>query len=210
MHDLPKNAQGRQKGNKGTASTKQLESSAETELTKQQIKMNAELEQKLIEKYPDMFSGVNDPITENLMGFGCEHGDGWYDLLDTMCRFMSKAIEQRGFVELKEPDEEGHSYAPYAAPKLKFVQIKEKFGTLCVYYDMYKVEDPQHDKFVEASVDECHARLSGMISAYEAYTEYLSGKTCEVCGDPGKLYTDGWWSTRCPKHSRNQENEQSN
>jgi len=30
--------------------------------------------------------------------------------------------------------------------------------------------------------------------------EKLTEVTCEVCGEAGKLYTDGWYSVRCDKH----------
>lgn len=43
--------------------------------------MREELEKKLYNEFPLLYGGRNKPLTESLMGFGCECGDGWYDLL---------------------------------------------------------------------------------------------------------------------------------
>ena len=54
-------------------------------------------------------------------------------------------------------------------------QVKEKFGTLRFYYD-------GGDETIE-----------GMVRMAEAMT----GKTCESCGVPGYLRTDGWYRILC-------------
>ena len=48
--------------------------------------MKQELEQQLIAKYPKLFGDVNKSPMESLMCFGCECGDGWYDILDNLLR----------------------------------------------------------------------------------------------------------------------------
>lgn len=58
---------------------------------------------------------------------------------------------------------------------IEVVQVKEKFGTLRVYVN--GASDAVHDMIDEA--------------------EEESGKTCERCGKPGKLYDDGWMTTLC-------------
>jgi len=60
-------------------------------------------------------------------------------------------------------------------------QVKEKLGTIRFY------------------VFNCHdERISALIdSAYEQ-----SCKTCEYCGKPGVLVTDGGIATLCPDHAR--------
>lgn len=57
-------------------------------------------------------------------------------------------------------------------------QIKEKFGTLRFYYS-------GGDEYV-----------NGLVSMAEA----ISGKTCDVCGGPGKLTGKNWLATRCKEH----------
>lgn len=63
-------------------------------------------------------------------------------------------------------------------PGYSVVQVKEKLGTLRIYLDGIS----------QASQD--------LVFACE--TE--SGKICETCGDPGKLYSNGWRRTLCEKH----------
>lgn len=61
------------------------------------------------------------------------------------------------------------------------VQIKEKYGTLRIYLAGY---------------------LDGIDNIITKY-ENLSAKTCEICGDKGKLSTDGfWYKTLCDKHRK--------
>lgn len=73
--------------------------------------MKKELQQQFYARWPSWFSGRNEPITQNLMPFGFEHGDGWFDLEWRLC----EALEQVVPVDYK------------------LFQIKEKFGTLRWY-----------------------------------------------------------------------------
>lgn len=66
------------------------------------------------------------------------------------------------------------------APQVVVEQVKEKFGTLRFYY---------------RGGDE---KISGMVW----HAENLSGKTCEVCGAPGKTRGKGWYYTACDKHAK--------
>lgn len=59
------------------------------------------------------------------------------------------------------------------------VQVKEKYGTLRFYIDN--------------GIDEHY----NIIDHYER----LSGKTCEVCGEPGKIRTGSWIKTLCDHHN---------
>jgi hypothetical protein len=70
--------------------------------------MNREHTQYLIENFPGLYAGVTKPLTESLMGFGFECGDGWFELL----KELSEKLE------------------PYG---VEAVQVKEKFGGLRFY-----------------------------------------------------------------------------
>jgi hypothetical protein len=74
--------------------------------------MSPELEQKLTEKYPSIFADRDRPPTESLMCFGCECGDGWFDLLDALCFRLTQLDSDK---------------------ELRAMQVKEKFGTLRFY-----------------------------------------------------------------------------
>lgn len=74
--------------------------------------MNPELETKLVTAYPSLFRGKDAPVTENLMSFGCECGDGWFELINQACQLI----------------------AQHAEPGFLWTQIKEKYGTLRLNY----------------------------------------------------------------------------
>jgi hypothetical protein len=73
-----------------------------------------------------------------------------------------------------------------ACPQVIATQVKEKFGTLRFYYD-------GGDEYVRA---------------LENMAESMSARTCEVCGNPGKVYRDRWHSTLCPTHAKEQHREE--
>ena len=84
--------------------------------------MKAELQQKLYEKYPNIFRQKDLDKTVTAMCWGISCGDGWYDLIDTLCENIQNRIvnANRG-----KPEEE-HLVC-------EAVQVKEKFGGLCFY-----------------------------------------------------------------------------
>jgi hypothetical protein len=77
--------------------------------------MNVELETRLSELYPNLFRGQDLPVTENLMSFGCECGDGWFNIINTACSLIATHEEHEG------------------RTAFLFTQIKEKYGTLRIY-----------------------------------------------------------------------------
>jgi len=85
--------------------------------------MNKELQEKLFNSYPEIFRQKDLDKTETAMCWGVACGDGWYDLIDTLCENIQNRINNIN--RLKKEDEE----------KLicEAVQVKEKFGGLCFY-----------------------------------------------------------------------------
>jgi len=79
--------------------------------------MRNELENKLVEKFPELFGDRDKPPTETLICFGCECDDGWFDLIYTACHVIQNHME----------------YSP-ETPQFRFSQIKEKFGGLQLYH----------------------------------------------------------------------------
>ena len=72
--------------------------------------MNNENKKKLFVDFSDLYAGRNLPITENLMPFGFECGNGWFNLIYELSDKISKLD-----------------------PNCKAVQVKEKFGGLRFY-----------------------------------------------------------------------------
>ena len=80
--------------------------------------MNANNSLALYEAFPRLYRGRAKPLTESLMAFGFECGNGWFQIIWD----LSAAIEKLAV-------EEGH--ADEGWPEV--VQVKEKFGTLSFY-----------------------------------------------------------------------------
>lgn len=74
--------------------------------------MTKELQDKLYSKYPDLFKQKDLPSTQSCMCWGIAVGDGWYNLIEELCRELTKL---GGGVEA--------------------AQVKEKFGGLRFYLE---------------------------------------------------------------------------
>ena len=104
--------------------------------------------------------------------FYFEHGDGWYSLLEDLCSVIQSHIDWRAKVADMNGTETDIS-------QVMAVQVKEKFGGLRFYYD-------GGDSYIRGAVD---------------MAEYMSEKTCEACGKPGrKTMVNRWLRTVCDEH----------
>ena len=160
--------------------------------------MKRELDEALCAKYPLIFKDRNADMRTTAMCWGLECGDGWYNIIDTLCGLLTyeyrsaksrydhlvevgvgnvlygtKTVTQEALDEAKTKLDEETLKVPVA------VQVKEKFGGLRFY--------------VQAATDKHYQYIS--------FAESMSYRTCEVCGAPGKTYTDGWHTTLCDIHA---------
>lgn len=112
-------------------------------------------DKRICDTYPGLFRvGPNGT-------FGFECRAGWLGLIETLCQMVAQA---KGTERAEE---------------MRFVQIKEKFGALRVYY----------------------VGGNTVISAYVSFAEAMSQKMCEVCGSPAQMVsTGGWMRARCEMH----------
>ena len=133
------------------------------------------LQEELFDKYPKLFTQKDLTIEQSPMAWGITCGDGWYNILDTLCNRITKYIKSNKNVG-KEANDDWEDIDP--ENPVQFVQIKEKFGTLRVYINW------------------------GDETIYEliAFAEEMSSVTCEECGAPGELMTQGWYKTCCHTH----------
>lgn len=144
--------------------------------------MKEELVKQLHERYPLIFERKT----------WCECGDGWYDLINTLCHSMQSHIDNRArqrmwAIEHNRKLQENPDYKPYdATPRtvpdeidqVVVQQIKEKFGGLRFYCN--------------GGSEGTH----GMISL----AEDLSYGICEECGNRGERRSGGWIRTLCDEH----------
>lgn len=138
--------------------------------------MDAELQQKLYDEYPQLFSNKDKGIQSSCMSWGCECGNGWYEIISNVC-WMIKQHEdnkrwRQEYLEKNEPERLANE--PEYFP-VKFDQVKEKYGGLRLYFS-------GGDEYVE-----------GLVRMAEA----ISYTICEVCGNKGNLNKGGWISTLC-------------
>jgi len=177
--------------------------------------MNERLEKELVEKFPSIFRQTTLPPTESSMYFGCACEDGWKDLIYCAAQIMTNM----------------HEYNPDMYQKVEFAQIKEKYGSLRLYYDVipltkeefidnekanryYYLRSPKFIKLIgklKRSVLDSYAykrylkvteSKSSFYYGVTSYAEVLSSKTCEVCGEKGVVRKGGWIKTLCDKHHK--------
>jgi len=161
--------------------------------------MRKELDEMLCEKYPLIFAQRNGDKRETCMVWGFECGDGWYNILDTLCANIQHRIDCKLETielahKLNEELKEAESNAFEGWPDWKMrnprkipepieqvvaIQVKEKFGTLRFYF---------------MGGDDV---IDGMVSMAES----MSARMCEICGVPTtRDQEDGWVRTRCDEH----------
>lgn len=117
------------------------------------------LQDELYNKYPKL-------LNKEIWCDNINCGDGWYNIIDQVCARIDHYLKYKQDVQVE------------------FVQIKEKFGMLRMYFI-------GGDQYVHGVVD---------------FAENISGVICEVCGKPGIKIYNGWIKTRCSKHRNNKSN----
>jgi hypothetical protein len=96
-------------------------------------------------------------------------GSGWRHILERLCQRIEAAIAS-------EP-----------AVSFRFLQIKEKFGTLRAYHRSSGLS-PAAELAVDTAIELAEAR---------------SAFVCEQCGQRGHLWNDhGWYRTACDEHGQ--------
>jgi len=124
--------------------------------------MNEELQETLFNKYPEIFQEKDLPMTQTAMCWGIDTGDGWYDIIDTICSKLDKLN-----ADLPE------------GKKIIARQVKEKFGGLRFYTSRSSDESSEIIREGEAkSYDTCD--MCGN-PGYVNPTGYWMVTLCESC-----------------------------
>jgi hypothetical protein len=87
--------------------------------------MRKELQDRLYEKYPEIFKNKDGDSKETLMCFGICCGDGWYFLINNLCKSIKNYVEWKNRVAKPEEDQCGISVVAE--------QVKQKYGSLRFY-----------------------------------------------------------------------------
>jgi hypothetical protein len=83
--------------------------------------MKDELEETLCKKYPKLFVNIDADMTTTAMCWGFECGNGWYNIINTLCANIQSHIDWKNKNEV-------------VVPQVTVDQVKEKFGSLRFYY----------------------------------------------------------------------------
>lgn len=111
---------------------------------------------RLQRRYPRVFTSSN-------LEWGLEHMSGWDELIDAMSMRIDAILSDN------------------TKGEIVLLQVKEKFGTLRVYYRLKQLEGNAIAEIAEAIKE-----------AQEASTHF-----CEICGRPGTLLPNNQMKTRC-------------
>lgn len=161
--------------------------------------MKTELQQKIFDKYPKIFGDRTKPMTETCMCWGLEVGDGWYDLIDTLCEALTYTYTTS--VQVDKEDGKRLGIEPYSdsyyfsvePPQVIATQVKEKYGTLRFYYREEYSEEIQslYQTGKYPDLQRIIDRYSDYIKGVVHFAETASGRTCEETGLPGELHVSG-------------------
>ena len=81
----------------------------------------------------------------------------------------------------------------YLCPDYTINQIKEKFGSLRIYWSL-----PTEGTWSDTTSEHDREIVHNIMRSLVRYAEFLSGTTCEICGEPGtNLVKNYWVKTLC-------------
>lgn len=178
--------------------------------------MKKELDEKLCADYPKIFVNRYGDPDKTCMNWGFECDDGWYTLIDALCKNIQHHITQQ---------QEARQWAIDYNQMLIDVQRRNDWTSFYIRYDgmgEQYVEQckarvpteplrdvaPEIDQVVAVQVKE---KFGGLRFYYEGGDETIYGmvrmaesmsvRTCEVCGNLGKPRNTGWIRTLCDVHA---------
>jgi len=179
--------------------------------------MKRELEQKLINDFPELYIEHNEPPTKSLMCFGMDVEDGWYDIVYALSRCITYHVESRinREIVLRENLKFGRVFDDWKKGwkskwwyRYVWKNIKEYKRLLePLDIDSMRVRAVQvKEKFggLRFYIHGADDEVFGMIEM----AEMMSYVTCEKCGHHGKMHRRGsWLKTLCTKCAKPLEYE---
>lgn len=185
--------------------------------------MKKELQEKLYNRYPELFSQKDLSIKQSCMPFGIETGDGWYNIINSVCCLLqhyvknSRSDRARNLIwnrRLKQAiDGNTTNLYRFFNNSIGYTEEKanEEIEKQIKNKNFRKVEKPVPQiQFTQIKEKYGTLRLytnhvDDYIDGVVAMAEIMSGCTCEVCGVPGKLTGGGWYQTLCRRCAKQQQ-----
>lgn len=140
--------------------------------------MRKELDEKMCQEFPEIFTERGLTMDKTAMCWGFQHEDGWYEIVHDLCSQLDLVRKTTGIVVVA-------------------TTVKEKYGTLR-FYTREEV-DPSMPALPDDKAKVWLDIIHGIIS----YAEARTACTCEVCGEYGELMAKGTWvQTLCEDHAK--------
>lgn len=133
--------------------------------------MDADRQQQLFERYPQIFQERSLPVAESGMGRGIETGNGWFHLIDTLCARLQRETDLD------------------RAPQVIATQIKEKLGGLCFYSSNTNTERQQAMIDLACALSRCICDVCGAPGSLLSLDQRCTN------------FRPAFLATRCPAHA---------
>jgi hypothetical protein len=189
--------------------------------------MKTELENKIFEKYDKIFRNRTKPMSQTCMCWGLACGDGWYHILDYLCKNLQEVekkydvqviadqIKQKfGGLRFYYHVEHGErwSYKPKFIKRYIFNILNkiQKFKYFTVdtsdewYLDGKKTTRERKGNWSTNNQINAYNCVKDLIDYHIGVAENMCDITCESCGITGASQNEsGWISTLCEKCKTN-------
>jgi hypothetical protein len=170
----------------------------------------------LCDKYPKIFKDRHGAPTSTAMCWGFECGDGWFNIIDSLCELIQRHIDNsledhRRSIEWNSILFEAR--AGNIAPMMEYYSklgydkkdLDEAVNSALASTSYSEVLEPI-EQVVALQVKEKFGSLRFYFVGGDSYidgavnmAEYMSRKTCNDCGNVGTRSMTGWVSVRCEK-----------
>ena len=186
--------------------------------------MSPDLDKTLCEKYPKIFRDRRAPMTHTAMCWGFDCGDGWYNIINQMCRQMQRHIDYSRKERARDLrynrllkraiDGDVRPLQIYFTFKKGATEPSEygiKSAEDALINPKFREPDEACPQVIATQVKEKFGTLrfyyyggDDYCRGLESMAESMSAVTCETCGNVGKLRGTGWYKTLCETHALEQ------
>lgn len=186
--------------------------------------MTPEYDQRLVERYPILYSQRGKSMMETCMCWGFETGDGWYDIIDRLSAELETMNEE--IVEDKKNDRRwlmgcalvaffslgftlvyGINFEVTGSANNPFLAVCVAIAGLVSLLNILQIRRKSYVPIEATQVKEKFGTLRFYVDYGEEYADEIeklirqaeneSAITCEDCGNPGKTRPGGWIKTLC-------------
>ena len=183
--------------------------------------MNEKLDSYLCETYPKLFRERHQSMDKTCMCWGFSHDDGWYNIIETLCRGIQghingsrrerfRALRYNRVLRKMIDTGDTAPYIRHISSNLGAQWAIESAAKALANPD-YKIVTEVVPQVTVVQVKEKFGTLrfyynggDSVIEGMVGFAEAMSACTCEQCGAPGVRRGGSWLRTLCDKHAEEQ------